>query len=227
MEKVEEKRKALLHSDSRIIRKDFGAGSHSIRNTTPAKVSQIARSALSKPFQCRFLARLVKWSDATSILELGTSLGISAAYMAIVSEEGKIITIEGDPEIAKIAGQLFHELELKNISLVNQNFDDFIQKWADQLPSIDLLFIDGNHRSESLLKYYMAFRSRFHPKTIVMVDDIYWSGDMHAGWQQLITLPEVTQSVDCFHFGLLFFGKEFLIKEHHKARLPLSALTGQ
>jgi len=38
-----------------------------------------------------------------NILELGTSLGITTAYLAANSSKSKCITLEGSPEIIKIA----------------------------------------------------------------------------------------------------------------------------
>jgi hypothetical protein len=88
---------------------------------------------------------------------------------------------------------------------------------------LDLIFLDGNHRSEALLQYYRSLRPYIHEHTILVIDDIHWSKDMHDGWSQLTGLPEITQSVDCYHFGLLFFRTDFINKENHLIRLPLKS----
>ena len=62
-----------------------------------------------------------------------------------------------------------------------------------------------------------------HEHTAGIVDDIYWSADMTEGWNALIERPGVTQSVDAFRFGLLFFDTSFREREHHCMRLPLRA----
>jgi predicted O-methyltransferase YrrM len=108
--------------------------------------------------------------------------------------------------------------------LANERFDFFLENEKTLPDSIDLLFLDGHHQSTALLRYYAVLKKRFSQKTIVVVDDIYWSKDMQDGWKKLMDMPEVTQSVDCFQFGLLFFRNEFLEKEHHCIRLPLKAL---
>lgn len=41
---------------------------------------------------------------------------------------------------------------------------------------------------------------------------------MQQAWQQVKQLPQVTVSIDLFHFGLLFFRKE-QVKEHFKLAL--------
>lgn len=223
-ESIERKRRDLRQSKKVIERHDFGAGTsyHQIKNTDV--ISRIARHALSLPFQCRFLYRLVDFTKARQIVELGTSLGISSAYLAIGSPTPRIDTVEGDPEVANVAQKIFDQLRLDNIHLHNMTFDSFIAKGLTADRRIDLLFLDGHHTSAALWKYYHALEPYMSDQTIIMVDDIYWSADMTDGWKKLTALPEVTQSVDCFHFGLLFFKKDFLNRENHCIRLPLRGL---
>lgn len=223
-ENIEQKRRDLRQSGDFIKRHDFGAGTSYQQLDKRDSISQIARHALSLPFQCRFLYRLVFFSKSTQIVELGTSLGISAAYLAIGNPTSRVDTVEGNPEVANLAREVFDQLRLDNIYLHNMSFDTFI---ANRLPEdrpIDLLFLDGHHTSAALWKYYHALRPCMSDQTIIIVDDIYWSADMTDAWNKLTALPEVMQSVDCFHFGLLFFKKDFLNRENHCIRLPLRVL---
>lgn len=171
------------------------------------------------------MSRLAAFSNSIHILELGTSLGISTAYYAIGAPEARVDTVEGDPEVATKAVELLNSLHLKNVTVHCETFDDFISKYNPSTGKIDLLFLDGDHRMESTLQYYQGFRKHLHPGTIVIVDDIYWSKEMTACWEKLITHPEVTQSVNCFHFGLLFYNHDFLNKENHEIHLPLRMLV--
>ncbi len=223
-ESIERKRRELIQSREVIQRHDFGAGSsyHQVQHTS--SISRIARRALSLPFQCRFLYRLVDFSKARQIVEFGTSLGISSAYLGINSPTLRVDTVEGDSEVANVAQKVFDQLRLDNVHLHNMTFDSFIAKGLSEDRRIDLLFLDGHHTSAALLKYYHALKPCMSDQTIIMVDDIYWSADMTDGWKKLTVLPEVTQSVDCFHFGLLFFKKDFLNRENHCIRLPLQGL---
>lgn len=220
---IEEKRRSLMKSPEKIERKDFGAGS-SYHNKLETTIASVAKSALSKPYQSRFMSRMVRFTSSQTMLEFGTSLGIASAYLAAGAPTGKVATIEGDPSLANVAKKVFEELRMQNINLVNKKFEDFLQQNIHQHDPIDFLFIDGNHRKENLLSYYFALKPLFHYKTIVIVDDIYWSKGMHLGWKELISQPEITQSVDCFQFGVLFFNPHFLNKQNHLIRLPLKAI---
>ncbi len=222
---IEKQRRSFLRSVEVIQRHDFGAGSQFTSGNHAVQISSIAKSSLSLPFQCRFMSRLARWTAPNTIVEFGTSLGIASAYIATGSQYGHVITIEGDPVIAEKAILLHEILKIKNIKVVNQKFDSFLNSSIAKLNSIDLLFIDGNHRAESLHNYYHALSPFFNEKTIVIIDDIYWSKNMQSAWCELIARSEVTQSVDCFHFGILFFNPDFLTKENHSIRLPFRSIT--
>ncbi len=221
---IERKRKDLIQSKAVIERHDFGAGTSYQQLEHADSISRIARHALSLPFQCRFLYRLVVFTKSRQIVELGTSFGISSAYLAIGSPTSRVDTVEGDPNVANVARKIFEQLSLDNIHLHITSFDTFIANGLPENKKIDLLFLDGHHTSAALWKYYQALKPYLSDQTIIIVDDIYWSADMTDGWNKLTALPEVTQSVDCFHFGLLFFKHDFLNRENHRIRFPLLSL---
>jgi predicted O-methyltransferase YrrM len=207
-----------------ISRIDYGAGSSFGKENQTITVSSIAKNALSRPFQCRFMARLASFSKPIHILEFGTSLGLTTTYLAGAAPQAKVTTIEGDPEIFKLARDHFQSLSFDNIVAICMTFDEFIDSYAAKDDKIDLLFLDGHHKYDATIHYYSALQSRFHAGTIVIVDDIYWSPEMTTCWKALIAREEVTQSVDCFHFGLLFYNTDFINKENHKVQLPVRML---
>ena len=217
---IEKKRDEFKASKETIERTDHGAGSSFSNPGIQQRIGTIARHALSSPFQCGFLARMAQYIEAKTILEFGSSLGISSAYLAYCSPATKVITIEGDPELARRAKKMFAELGLVNIRMFQSTFEDFISTESQTLFPFDMVFLDGNHQSKALLTYYHSLKHLYTPNTIIIVDDISWSRDMKEGWTTMIGLPEVTQSVDCYHFGLLFFNPGFLQKENHIIKLP-------
>jgi predicted O-methyltransferase YrrM len=225
-QQIESRRKQLIGSKETVARIDYGAGSMHVRSGQKQKIASIARHALSSSFQCRFMARLATFTDAKTILEFGSSLGISGAYLAAGNAGAKVVTVEGDPELTIRAEKIFQNLNLKNIQIIQSTFEDYILNESGRLNSIDLLFLDGNHQSQALLTYYHGLKNRYTSNTIIIVDDIYWSKDMQVAWSALIALPEVKQSVDCYYFGLLFFNPDFLDKENHIIKLPWRSVFG-
>jgi predicted O-methyltransferase YrrM len=86
-----------------------------------------------------------------TILELGTSLGITTGYLALGNQQANVITMEGSVAIAEKALENFRDMNLKNVKLVQGNFDDTLSKVLTALERIDMAFVDGNHRKLQLL----------------------------------------------------------------------------
>ena len=97
---IEKWRDALVEDNTKIRTKDLGAGS---RKSGNRKVKDIAANALSTKVQSEWLFGLVNYFGVKTIIELGTSLGVSTAYLASVRPTTKVYTFEGNPDILSIA----------------------------------------------------------------------------------------------------------------------------
>ncbi len=87
-----------LEADHRTINvTDFGAGSLKMK-TSSRKISDIARISTTPEKYSRLYSRILRHYNCTDILELGTSLGINAMYLAKAREVAKVTTIEGSHE---------------------------------------------------------------------------------------------------------------------------------
>ncbi len=96
-------------------------------------------------------------------------------------------------------------------------FDETLLKSIKILPSLDLVFFDGNHRKEPTLRYFHSCLKGVNNNSIFVFDDIHWSKEMHQAWNEIIQHPDVTISVDLFRMGIVFFRKESK-KQHFTIR---------
>jgi len=213
---IEAQRKKLFNDDSLIQVTDLGAGSHLNKNRTK-KVKQIAKNALKNPRLAQLIYRLAKDNQPKSIIELGTCLGITSAYLSKACPEADVITIEGCPETAKVAYRNFQELELDNVELRVGNFDTLLPGVIEQEPRLDFVYVDGNHRKEATINYFNWCLPKVHEGSLLIFDDIYWSEGMKEAWEEIKRHPEVTVTVDLFWIGLVYF-KKGQAKEHFKIK---------
>lgn len=213
---IEAQRKKLFNDDSLIQVTDLGAGSHLNKNITK-KVKQIAKNALKNPRLAQLIYRLAKDNQPKSIIELGTCLGITSAYLSKACPEADVITIEGCPETAKVAYRNFQELELDNVELRVGNFDTLLPGVIEQEPRLDFVYVDGNHRKEATINYFNWCLPKVHEGSLLIFDDIYWSEGMKEAWEEIKRHPEVTVTVDLFWIGLVYF-KKGQAKEHFKIK---------
>ena len=211
-DEIESIRAKLLLTKKTIVVNDLGAGSKKTKKKK-RRICDIAKTSLKNKKNCQLLYRLVYHFKPNTILELGTSFGISTAYMAKANPSAKTVSIEGSTEIAKVAGINFKKLTLENIQLVTSNFDDVLANELRKIQQLDFVFFDGNHKKEPTLKYFEQCLSVAHEDSIFVFDDIYWSPGMKAAWDKIKLHPKVTITIDCFEMGLVFFKKE-QAKEH-------------
>ncbi len=150
------------------------------------------------------------------MLELGTSLGVGAMYLASGMRSAKFITLEGCADFAQVARANFEILELKNVEVVAGEFDQMLPQVLQNLQKLDFVFFDGNHRSEPTLRYFESCLPFSHEKTVFVFDDAYWSPGMAQTWEQIKQHPRVTLTVDFFDLSLAFIAPEFREKQHFK-----------
>lgn len=96
----------LLQDERTVTHHDLGGGSLG-KLPEFKKVSEIAGKALCTQKFGRLLFRLANHYTPKTIVELGSSLGISASYLASADSLSNVITLEGAPEIARIAKETF------------------------------------------------------------------------------------------------------------------------
>lgn len=219
---IEDIRQQMLHSEIEIKKTDFGTGESGLK-----RVKDLARNELESPKIDRILARIIAFltheaERPLNIIELGTSLGITTAYLATAGSQNNVTTYEGSDEVAAIAQQNWQKLKINNIQLVTGNIDDTLtskntKEQAENKP-VDLAFIDANHTYDATIRYYNILGSRAHEKTIIILDDIHHSEDMEQAWMEICNKPEVSTTMDLYHIGLVFLDKNY-IKRNYKLRI--------
>lgn len=214
---IENRRKELLADNTVIEVEDFGAGS-SIIKTNKRVVSKIAASSLKPKKYAQLLFRMVQHYRPETIVELGTSLGITTSYLESGNTAAKLYTCEGAKNIAAIAQQTFTNLQLKNVQLVQGDFVVTLAPLLRKLETIDFAFVDGNHRHKPTVNYFNQLLLHSHQQTIFVFDDIHWSAEMEIAWQEIQQHEKVTLTIDLFFIGIVCINTGVKAKQHFTIR---------
>jgi predicted O-methyltransferase YrrM len=207
-------RNKLLHTYDKIVIEDLGT----IPGRKERRVSSLASKASIPERYGIVLYNLVRHFKPATILELGTCLGIGTAYLASASPSASVTTIEGSRTLAEYTVSNFSGLGFNNIKTIQGNFDDQLQGVLDDLPQIDLVFIDGNHRYEPTMRYFHMLMQKANENTILIFDDIYWSVEMTKAWEEIKKDPRITLTIDIYRFGIVFMQHGKLAKEDFTLR---------
>ena len=215
--KVEGLRKQLLQDSRLFVVEDFGVGGKFLKKYEKS-INSIAKDAAKSKKYGQLLFRMVNYYQPATIVELGTSLGITTSYLSLAKPNARLTTMEGAREIGLVAKQNFNKLQLTNIELIEGNFDETLAGVIRDLPSVDFAFVDGNHRQEPTEKYFQQLLSKINNDSILVFDDIHWSGEMEAAWRTIKVHEAVKCTIDLFFIGIVLFRREFKEKQHFVIR---------
>jgi predicted O-methyltransferase YrrM len=203
-----------LKTDRRPVQRlDLGAGNR--RGAKVDKLAHLARTSSASPGQIRFLGRMAAHFRPTTILEMGTCLGLGAISMAGSSPGSHVHTIEGCPETAQIAGENFKKAGQGNIKQHVGRFDDLLPGLLNELKTVGLAYIDGNHKGAAALRYFGLLLPYSTDNTVLVFDDIRWSKDMLQAWKRIKNHAKVRACMDLFTMGVVFF-RSGLAHQHYR-----------
>lgn len=187
--KIEAKRQELLRCEDDL-------GGRPVR-------TYCAASKRQRP--ATLLFQLIREFEPATVLELGTNIGISAAYQSAALEvngTGRLFTIELSPLRVERARELHHSLGLSNGTFVTGRFSDTLDDVLEQAGPLDYVFIDGHHDREATLVYFDQIWPHMTDDCIVVFDDIRWSSGMKSAWRTIQQDKRIKIAVDLVGVGL-------------------------
>ena len=246
---IERRRELLEACEDTLTVVDYGSSGSPEGLQVNRRICDITKNHLESPKMVQTLFRIVNFMGEQEkrplqILELGTSLGVTTAYLAAANSRNSVVTLEGSGALLKVAQGVWRALKLENIEWHEGNIDDTLyniyrsQKSEFRIQNsevrsqnsevrsqnsevrsqIDLAYVDANHTCEATLRYVDYLLPRMNEKGIIAIDDIHYSEQMESAWKQLQLDPRVTTTMDLYHMGLLFVDRHYL-KRHYRIRI--------
>ncbi len=215
--RLEQAREELLQDKQILEYEDPGA----VHIRVKRRVSNLASSSLMPPEKAALLFRLVYWLKPKKIIELGTCLGLSTAYLAEASF-APVFSFEAVSALALRAQKLWIELGIESINLIQGRIEETLPPFLNGTESDnwDLAIVDANHRYlPTMQNFHLLNESRNGRRACIVFDDIYWSREMEKAWLEIQAHPDVDVCLDLFHLGIIFFRPESS-RENFKLRWP-------
>ena len=203
-EACEKYRNQLLQDDTVISFEIFGSDKTML-------VKDICEKAASKPIWAQFLYLITKRLTSPYFLEIGTNLGVSGTYIleALKSKKNsQLYTMEGLPQLCEIAQNQFSKISNNSKYKIYEGlYKNTFPKLLMDNKNFNIVFIDGNHKKEPTIKYFIDLQAKLSSPAIIIFDDINWSLDMQKVWKIVKSNKNVSYSIDMFKFGILIFDK--------------------
>jgi predicted O-methyltransferase YrrM len=214
IDRIERLRSEMNASSAALTRTDYGAGNPEAHLTpeqmragveTADTVGHISRVASKPPFWCGLLFELIRTVHPTSCIEMGTAVGISAAYQGAalrLNGDGGLVTLEGATSLANIARNNLQELGLDTVDIVVGRFQDTLPEVLASRQPVDYVFVDGHHDEDATVGYFEQILPFLAEISLVVFDDIAWSDGMRRAWNRIVHHGEVEVAVDLGPVGL-------------------------
>lgn len=211
--RIEQVREEMQQDVAPLVFNDYGVPSRFIGtlDNTSQQVSRSVRSVVrssAPPHQARLLFHLIREFKPQHCLELGTCLGISAAYQAAalhLNGSGHLVTLEGGKTLAQYARSNLERLGLSRTTIITGRFVDTLPNVLDLHGPFDYAFIDGHHDPEATLAYFRQLRPYLAHNALLVFDDIIWTPGMRAAWRTIRKDVQIRFAADLITAGICFF----------------------
>jgi predicted O-methyltransferase YrrM len=128
---------------------------------------------LCSPAQGRFLSFISRLLKPSSVLELGTFTGYSAACLAEgLHEKGTLITLDHNPETMEMAIRFFDKINEKRIRPILTDIAEWFEENTEK--QFDLIFIDADKGNYPY--YFEQSARRIRNGGVIIMDNVLWKG---------------------------------------------------
>lgn len=196
---VEEQRRLYLDAHS------------ALGGTAPNDDQSIADACLGSKshLNCLRLCQLASVYGDGGIIELGTNIGISSAYLAIGAGNGGLPTLcSADQSVVRlsIANRMHAEVGILGVCLHLGTFDEALPLMLQHTQRPGLVFIDGDHTHDGTIRYWRRLREHMPAASVAVFDDIEWNDEMRQAWAAVSTDERATEILAIDGMGYIRLG---------------------
>lgn len=219
-DRIEAERRELRGSGRVIDYLDFGAGKPGEDRRDEPVLQQVSitdtldNGNLALPFR-QFLSRLAYDNGSRRILELGTSLGVSSAYMAAGAtaaadgDEIEVRTLDGAPALVAEAEGFWQRTGYSDVcNAIVGPFGETLTSALEDYDNIDLVFIDGHHDGVATVSYFETIRQKCSQNALIVFDDISNYSSMRQAWRLVSQHHSVAEVLDLRIIGAVRLGDQ-------------------
>lgn len=237
-DRIEALRGEMARSSESITRLDFGAGPSGTQRSpqemdagvpVTSTLAEISQKVSKPPLWCALLFHLVRGHKPNRCLEMGTAVGVSAAYQSAalaLNGHGRLKTLEGSESLAAVAERNFRRLGLDNVEVGVGRFQDTLEDAIESLAEVDYAFIDGHHDEQATLRYFDTLYGSLARPALLVFDDVAWSDGMRRAWQALCGDQRVSAAVDLGSLGICVISDTTAKRRYHTLPFAQAAAGG-
>lgn len=197
--RIERERRKLIRDKSNRHNKNLTG---TFTPVGPEVIGDFAQKSTTSFWKCLILYGFAL--RAEKVLELGTGFGLSTSYLAAGCKKF-VLSIDADSTCRELAWKLLKDTGLEHKSITGvDTFDNALSLCkSHDLIKWDLAYIDGDHTGSALKRYFKKLIPLMAPNSVIIVDDVLWSHDMHDAYLECCTGKNVKRHRKVHDLGVI------------------------
>jgi predicted O-methyltransferase YrrM len=172
-------------------------------NGTTRPLNEVASQVSISPFYGLALHLVSRALPAESCLELGVGGGIGSCYLALTPTCRRYVGVDLAPQALALGRQhLLSCVDESRIELIETSFDDALARFQRESRIFDFVWLDGDHYTETTIRYVESIIPCLRPGSIIGFDDIRWTSGMYKAWEVIREWPGFSNSFDLGRIGM-------------------------
>jgi predicted O-methyltransferase YrrM len=161
---------------------------------------------IRQPNPCNgaLLFRLTVYLRPKSILQVGTSLGLSSLFLASTRPGLRCFALEPVAQIAAVTRMICERADLTAVTVRTGHYADMLPDVLHTMETIDLLYLNGRYEHIEDARQVWALCLPFLEDNAVIVCEGLRRASIRHLWKELCAHPQVTATIDLFSLGIAF-----------------------
>jgi predicted O-methyltransferase YrrM len=200
--RIEGERNRLIGLDDPLVDGSLGDGGPFDAGLTISDVGYLGM----EPRKARLLYLLVRALEPKTVVELGTAVGISTAYIGAALQRGDngatLVTHDASPYRLRLARAVHNAVGLDDITYVEGLIADTLPATLARVGSADLVCTFADYQCEPMLGYLEDMLACSAPDAVFVFDGIHGAEGMRQAWSAIRTDERLGLVVDLHSFGI-------------------------
>ncbi|WP_321519407.1 class I SAM-dependent methyltransferase [uncultured Bacteroides sp.] len=160
------------------------------------------------------LFRLANDAKPHTILEIGTSAGVSSLYLSCSRKEARFITLDEKSPANDLAIRLF-SYNSNKIDYRTGDVSALLPEAIYELNTLDFLLLHpGEYSLSTIQTMFEQCMNKSNPCSVFVIQDIYSSSEIKNWWRELVADERLGITFDLYDMGIIYFDKK-KIKQHY------------
>lgn len=197
---VEALRKILKKSSKKLLIKRNG-----VDGEEEVALSTIVEKSTYSPSYDQLLFRLSKFFHPQTIVEFGSSVGISTLYMATPNSRTKVYAGEKEKSVSELLKMNLSKTGVENV----QVYEDYKKQLANVTENeIGLVYFGRMCMPNEIEKLYEEVEKKLVTTSVVIISDIHKDKGKEMVWNKIRESAKVRVDLDLFFYGILIYNND-------------------